>query len=97
MVCLILVGGLTKTAAGTGQSLFDARVASMTSSMLKKKKALTLARFVIHLVSDLGSTVQSTTKGAGSAINDTTDSAAESLGGKEQTGQNPLGLSSDAK
>lgn len=54
-------------------------------------------RFVIYLVSDLGSTVQSTTKGAGSAINDTTDSAAESLGGKEQTGQNPLGLSSDAK
>ncbi len=49
------------------------------------------------LVTGLGGTVKQTTKGAGSAINETTDSAAESLGGKEQTGQNPLGLSSDGK
>ena len=68
------------------------------TSLHKCKKGITdIMRIHNLLVTGLGGTVKQTTKGAGSAINETTDSAAESLGGKEQTGQNPLGLSSDGK
>ena len=43
-------------------------------------------------VKNVGQTVGDSTKGVGKAANDTTDSASEYIGGKKQTGDNPLGL-----
>lgn len=93
------VGGATKTVGGAGQYLpFPTHASPVAPTFLKLRRITDPIGAIRYLlVTGLGSTVQDTTKGVGGAVNETTDSAASSLGGKEQTGQNPLGLASDAK
>lgn len=82
------VGGVTDTAGNTGPSspflcLIPAKLLNLVSG---------LGNTLGDTVKGLTGTVGDTAKNTGNTVENTTDSIGESIGGKKQDAQNPLGL-----